>query len=271
MDAIAIMSEPMSTPQIIGRTRGRRAVRMGRPPRERAGEVETRILDAARRVFLERGLAGASVDEIARRACAGKPTIYARFPSKEALFTAVVLRAVGANVGRFGGHAPAGASIEERLARVGAGILQWVLAGDSIGLARLAIAEAPRFPDLASSVHRMARERAAEAVAPLVREVAQSDELGSLPAFAPERLVTTTRLFLDLVLFPLFIRALFGEKLKQLRAEIEPHVTRSVAFFLAACRHDGVLEARGIASGTGGNPHTGISGRTAGGRFDGAF
>jgi hypothetical protein len=25
-----------------------------------------------------------------------------------------------------------------------------------------------------------------------------------------------------------------------LHAEIEPHVARSVAFFLAACRHDGV-------------------------------
>jgi hypothetical protein len=36
------------------------------------------------------------------------------------------------------------------------------------------------------------------------------------------------------------VRALFGEKLKPLRAEIGPHVTRSVAFFLAACRHGGI-------------------------------
>src|SRR5262249_13168849 len=79
----------------------RRAVRPGRPPRELAGEVEIRILDAARRVFLERGLAGASMDEIARLARAGKPTIYARFPSKEALFTAVVMQSVAANIARF--------------------------------------------------------------------------------------------------------------------------------------------------------------------------
>jgi AcrR family transcriptional regulator len=39
-------------------------------------------LDAARRVFLERGLAGASIDEIAKLACAGKPTIYAGFPTR---------------------------------------------------------------------------------------------------------------------------------------------------------------------------------------------
>ena len=61
------------------RLQKRSAVRTGRPPKERAGEVDERILDAARRVFLERGLAGASMEEIAGLACAGKPTIYARF------------------------------------------------------------------------------------------------------------------------------------------------------------------------------------------------
>ena len=218
----------------------RRAVRTGRPPRELAGEVETRILDAARRVFLERGLAGASMDEIAWRACAGKPTIYARFPNKEALFTAVVMQNVAANLARFEDHTPTGATIEERLESVAITILQWVLVSDAVRLMRVAIAEARRFPDLASSVHRMARERAAETVARLLAEAAQSDELGTLPAFDPERLTTTTRFFQDLVLMPLLIRALFGEKLKPLRAEIGPHVTRSVAFFLAACRHGGV-------------------------------
>jgi len=54
----------------------RRAVRAGRPPRELAGEVDARILDAAQRLFLEQGLAGTSVDEIASLARAGKPSIY---------------------------------------------------------------------------------------------------------------------------------------------------------------------------------------------------
>jgi len=62
-----------------------------------------------------------------------------------------------------------------------------------------------------------------------------------LPAFAAQRLATTAELFVDLVVFPLLLRALHGEKLKSLCAEIAPHVTRSVAFFLAACRHDGVI------------------------------
>jgi hypothetical protein len=39
---------------------------------------------------------------------------------------------------------------------------------------------------------------------------------------------------------PLFLRALFGETLKVLHAEIRPHVVRSVAFFVVACRDAGV-------------------------------
>jgi AcrR family transcriptional regulator len=215
-------------------------VRTGRPPRALAGEVDERILDAARQVFLERGLAGASVDEIAGLACAGKPTIYARFPGKEALFTAVVMRNVADNIARFEDQVPEGGTIEERLASVGATLLHWCLVSHTVGLLRLAIAEAARFPDLASSVHRMASERGTQAVARLLGEVAQSDDLGRLPAFAPERLATTTRFFIDLVLLPLLMRALTGEKLKPLQAEIGSHVARSVACFLAACRHGGI-------------------------------
>ncbi|MGB6890492.1 MAG: helix-turn-helix domain-containing protein, partial [Xanthobacteraceae bacterium] len=85
------------------RSSGSLAVRAGRPSREFAGEVDQRILDAARRVFLERGLAGASIDEIAATARAGKPTIYARYPDKEALFAAVVMRNVATTIERLEG------------------------------------------------------------------------------------------------------------------------------------------------------------------------
>jgi len=218
----------------------RAPVRIGRPPKGLAGAVEERILGAARKVFLERGFEGASIEEIAEAARSGKPTIYARFPGKEALFAAVVMQRVAANTARLETLAPTGATIEERLESVAVAVIQSILASDAIGLMRVAIAESPRFPHLASSVYAMARERGAQVVARLLAETAQSDELGTLPAFAPERLTTTTRFFQDVVLFPPLFRALFGEKHEQLYAEIKPHVTRSVAFFLAACRLDGV-------------------------------
>ena len=221
-------------------SKARRAVRTGRPPRRLAGEVDARILDAARRLFLERGLGNTSVDEISRLARAGKPTIYARFPNKETLFTAVVSGTIFASIEHFETDAPTGASVAKRLESVGVSILKWVLESETIGMIRLAIAEARRFPDLASRVNQMARERAEEALVRLLGGVAQSDELGKLPAFAPKRLATTTLFFRGLVVMPLLFRALYGEKLKVLHAEIRPHVARSVAFFVAACRHAGV-------------------------------
>ena len=148
-----------------------RGVRYGRPRRELAGQVEERILDAAGRVFLEHGFQGASVDEIAEAASAGKPTIYARFPSKQALFTAVIERLVRRNTS-LDAFACAGGSIEERLDALAALILTRVLTPETIGLIRVSVAEARRFPDLAISVSCMGRERPTDAVARVFGELA---------------------------------------------------------------------------------------------------
>jgi AcrR family transcriptional regulator len=209
-------------------------VRYGRPPRGHAGRVEERILDAAGRVFLEHGFQGASVDEIAEAASAGKPTIYARFPNKQALFTAVVERLVRQNTSHYA-LSCSGDSIEERLDALAAIILTRVLAPETIGLIRVAVAEARRFPDLATSVSCMGRQRQIEAVAKVFGELAATDAIGGSPAFAQEQLLETARRFLDLVVLPMLMRALFGEDLAALRAEIEPHAARAVPFFLAAC------------------------------------
>jgi AcrR family transcriptional regulator len=219
-------------------SRTRLAVRIGRPSRERVGEVDQRILDAASRVFLERGLTGASIDEIAAVARAGKPTIYARYPDKGALFAAVVMRNVGTFIERFESVVATGTTLEEHLANAAAALLQRALASDNIDLMRVGISEARRFPELAASVHRMARQRGEDTLRRILGDVTLSAELGAVPAFAPERLATTAHFFVDLVLMPVFLRALFGEKQELLQAEIEPHVTRSVKFFLTACRND---------------------------------
>lgn len=218
---------------------GRSAVRSGRPPRELAGEVEARILDAARKVFLDRGFEGASIEEIADSARSGKPTIYARFPNKKALFAAAVTRHIAARNRRLGSYAPIGATIEERLTNIGMALLQETLTGDTVGLCRLAIAEARRFPDLGTSIVTTARERGTETMAGLLSEAAQSGELGALPAF-PESLTKTARYFIDLILLPMLMRALAGENLEVLHAESGAHVAQRVAFFLTACRHGGI-------------------------------
>ncbi|GAA4778746.1 hypothetical protein GCM10023200_09730 [Actinomycetospora chlora] len=60
--------------------------------RRAATKARTResLLDAARRVFAERGYGPASVEEIARTAGVSVGSVYVHFASKEALFTALV-------------------------------------------------------------------------------------------------------------------------------------------------------------------------------------
>lgn len=68
----------------MNRKRGR-----GRP---RDAAVDQRILSGTLAVIAERGITGASMDEIAARAGVSKPTIYGRWPSKDEL----CVHAVGA-------------------------------------------------------------------------------------------------------------------------------------------------------------------------------
>ena len=233
--------KPSNLRKIPGAKAKRATVRFGRPPKELAGEVDERILDAARQVFLERGFEGASIDEIAEVARSGKPTIYARFRDKRALFTGVVTRDILSRISEFKRAVlPTGATIDERLTSAAITLLHWTLDNDRIGLMRLAIAEARRFPDIASTVGQNARDLSTELGVHLLGELTRPDERGSLPAFAPERIATTARFFLDLVAVPMLLRALYQVDLKMLDAEIDAHVARSVAFFLAACRNGGV-------------------------------
>ena len=236
-----MVMKPSSLKKIAAAKAKRATVRFGRPPKELAGEVDERILDAARQVFLERGFEGTSIDEIAVVARSGKPTIYARFRDKRALFTGVVTRDILSRIPEFKRVVlPTGATVDERLTSAATTLLHWTLDNDRIGLMRLAIAEVRRFPDIASMVNQNARDLSTELGVHLLGELTKPDELGSLPAFAPERIATTARFFLDLVAVPMLLRALYQVDLKMLDAEIDAHVARSVAFFLAACRNGGV-------------------------------
>ncbi len=230
-------SEPAATAAKI--SRGKNAARIGRPPLERAGEIEERILEAARRVFLEHGFDGASMDLIAQTARSGKPSIYARYPNKQALFAAAVEQGIALKNARLRGFKPGGSTLEERLASIGAAMLRETLSPDFVGLYRVALAEARRFPDLVGGLSQMARRRGQETVAELLAEVAECGDFG-VPAKAGGRCLAAARIFADLILLPPLIRALSGESLDALYGEIDACVAERSAFFLAACRNGGL-------------------------------
>jgi AcrR family transcriptional regulator len=210
--------------------------RPGRPPKDQAGDVKARILDAAQRVFLKRGYQSASLDEIAETAPASKPTIYAHFPGKEALFEAVVARVIE-GLTDFEGFAPKGRSVQDRLASLGIEVVQRFI-DETIGITRATIAEADRFPALSRQVHEHGRDRAAAAVSHVLNDATHTLSRGAKGPFGPKRSVSTAQIFMDLILLPMIMRALMGEGAKELRSELPAFVRERVSFFLAACEAD---------------------------------
>jgi AcrR family transcriptional regulator len=210
--------------------------RPGRPPKDLAGDVKARILDAAQRVFLKRGYQSASLDEIAATAPASKPTIYAHFPGKEALFEAVVARVIE-GLTDFEGFAPKGRSVQDRLASVGIEVVERFI-DETIGITRATIAEADRFPALSRQVHEHGRDRAAAAVSHVLNDATHALSRGVKGPLGPKRRVSTAQIFMDLILLPMIMRALMGEGVKELRSELPAFVRERVSFFLAAFEAD---------------------------------
>src|SRR5271157_478394 len=151
--------------------------RSGRPPRELAGEVEERILCAARQAFLAYGFEGASIDKIAVAARSGKATIYARYPNKQALFAAAITRYGLAKQDQLQNYTSVGDNFEQRLESIGAAFIQEVLTTEWIGLLRLAIAEESRFPEYGTAVIGTMRARGVETLARLIDEALEPDDL----------------------------------------------------------------------------------------------
>ena len=117
-----------------------------RAPEERP----TQILDAAFHEFGERGLAGARLDDIAKRAQVAKGTIYLYFPNKEALFRemvhATIVSALVEEEASLAGLASETA--EAQLRRLGQGWWTFLRTERVQALQRLVALELGQFPDL---------------------------------------------------------------------------------------------------------------------------
>ena len=120
-------------------------------PRRRAPEERpTQILDAAFHEFGERGLAGARLEDIAKRAQVAKGTIYLYFPNKEALFREMVHTTIVAALAEAEAS-QAGLLSEtsnEQLRRLGQGWWTFLRTERVQVLQRLVSLELGQFPDL---------------------------------------------------------------------------------------------------------------------------
>lgn len=107
---------------------------------------ERRILDAALKIFSEKGFVSASMDDIAAEAGLTKPTLYQYFPSKDELFTAMMSQERDHMLESF--EYPSASGMVAELYAFSWHYADVVLRPDMLNLARLIIGEAQRLPDV---------------------------------------------------------------------------------------------------------------------------
>jgi TetR/AcrR family transcriptional repressor of mexJK operon len=121
----------------------------GRPQQGEAEGYRQRILDATTAVFLEKGFARSSTNEIARRAQTSKQTLYTLFPTKAALFVGVMSAHTEQLFARHMDFLESSKAPRDALTDIGRMMLKMFSAPEFLALYRILVAEAHNFPDLA--------------------------------------------------------------------------------------------------------------------------
>lgn len=191
----------------------------------RRGEpLRDHILQAAKRVFLERGFERASMDEVAARAQTSKRTLYAHFKSKQQLFFAVIEMVRRLALAHLKPPATYSARPADALARYLASYLAVMRLAPAVQMMRITIAEAERFPRAAEQHHDALFGLAATQLAAY---------LAATFALSPRASADAAQRLLAQVLFPVLPRALFG--LDDPRRAIRPReLRRAVAGVIAS-------------------------------------
>ncbi|MFG1339679.1 TetR/AcrR family transcriptional regulator [Xanthobacter autotrophicus] len=175
-----------------------------RPRRDTRGTT-ARIRAAARRLFLEKGYEGTSMDAVAAAAPVSKRTLYQHFPGKADLFGAVIDEAWS--------HftraplIPSEATGDPRavLRAYVARLTEHWARPDVIPLLRLVIAEAPRFPELSKAYFAAGKEPAVKGLAAYLAALVAE---GRLPAGRDPQLMAAQ--FLGAIKEPLFWPRVLG-------------------------------------------------------------
>jgi AcrR family transcriptional regulator len=192
---------------------------------EERGPKCRQVLSGARRVFMEHGFEGASVDEIARAAGTSKATLYSYFPDKRQLFSAVVQTECSRKQHMFGDIDPA-EPVATGLPRIAAAFAGFLLSPGAQEMFRTCIAEAGRFPELGQAFHASGP---AKAQARLVAYFVAANERGELEIDDP---VMAADQFAALCKAGIFMRALLGLPVPN-EAEIARTAEEAVRTFLA--------------------------------------
>lgn len=148
----------------------------GRPKTEDLDALKARLILAARQAFVRNGYGATSINSIARSARVSKNTLYARFPSKAALFRAIVARQIASVDEELQPTSSRGEEkLEDKLRAYLNVALKESLRGDMLEINRLILAESYQFPELGEAA-RARFKIGIQNVAMLIEKHARRDQ-----------------------------------------------------------------------------------------------
>jgi AcrR family transcriptional regulator len=195
------------------------------PWRPRGATRHAAFVAAATEVFLEHGYDGATLDEIVRRAGGSRATLHNQFGGKDGLFAAIIATLCAEMNATLAPSIDTKRGPRETLLAFGQVFMRVMLRPDSLGLYRIVIAEAGRFPALGEVVYRNGPQVAAERLAAYL---AAGSKAG---LFSRGDAELRARHFLEMIKGDLHFRALLGIDAPSAR-EIDRCVRAAVESFL---------------------------------------
>ncbi|KKC23894.1 TetR/AcrR family transcriptional regulator [Sphingomonas sp. SRS2] len=158
--------------------------------RREARRIDRRdaILAIAATSFMEQGYSATSMSAIASAVGGSKATMWNYFPSKQALFEAVLERATSAHHAEMTSLLDASGGLEETLRRFCLRFVQKITSPPAIALHRLVHAESGRFPEVGQIFYERAPKTAH---AMLARFLAAAMDRGELRSADPIRAART--------------------------------------------------------------------------------
>lgn len=164
------------------------------------------MLAAASALFLERGYAGVSLDDLLQVTGGSKTTVYNYFGSKDGLFEAVILRICEEALVPLRALELQRLPLRDALTKMAVTVLNVLSDPIAVEAYRLAISEAPRHPKAARAYYEAAPVAAARILADYLAERQAAGDLRR-DAGEPRRLAS---LFIDSLVHNLLMQALLG-------------------------------------------------------------
>jgi TetR/AcrR family transcriptional regulator, mexJK operon transcriptional repressor len=198
-------------------------------PRPRLEARRRAFLEAATAVFLEKGYANATLDDVIARSGGSRQTLYALFGGKQGLFEAIMHDRCDTIFSALDAEGMLDLLPDDVLMDFGVRLLSVVCAPEAVGIYRLVVAESASMPDLAERFWSAGPGRTHALLARYIREQVRRD---ALRVSDPEQ---AAQQFWGMLLSGFHMQCVFGLRGLPQPDEIRAFTRSAVDRFLSGC------------------------------------